>query len=143
MKGCFIEIINSSADEDNFITEKNIDAIHRLPAKRGPKPVIVRFATRKLRNKVIALYSSINDVDHSRFGIQEGNKLYINENLSPKMKTLAYFGRVLKREKKIFKTASDYGQLKVKVNEGGKWNKIYHERDLEDLIPGFKASEYE
>ena len=124
------------------LAESEIEACHRLPSKRGPKPVILRFANRKRRDEIFALNPSINEYDHSRFGIVKNvQKLYINDSLSPKMRALHYYGRRLRRENYVVKTVSDRGLLKIKVTERGPWKKIRHELDITELFPDFDLDE--
>ena len=132
-----VSIINLSLEDENPLKSTDFDACHRLPAKNGPKPVIVRFVSRKRRNEVYAVRDDLNNHNHARFGVEEGQRLYINQNLSPVMKKLAYYGRKLKRENVIVKTASDYGMLKIKIKERGRWIKIKHEFDLRSYFPNF------
>ena len=108
-----IEILNN-AFEDDPITSSEIDAIHCLPICGKTKPIIIRFSGRKRRDDVLECGREINKYELNRFGIDKQNKMYINENLSPYMKTLAYYCRKLRREKL---TRSENGNIKIKLRE--------------------------
>ena len=124
--------------EDEPITPSEIDAIHRLPSRGKTGPIIVRFTGRKRRDKVLERGREINNYDLKRVGIDNQNKIYINEDLSPYMKKLAYFCRKLRKEKIIAKTKSEYGIIKIKIREDDhRWKKITHEQDLMDIFPDY------
>ena len=63
-------------------------------------------------------------------------RLYINQNLSPKFKTLTY--RCLKRSGEVKQWIYDNGKQKIKVTERGKWKKIRHEEDIVAIFPNYK-----
>ena len=116
------------------IDPREIDACHRLPSK-GTKTTIIRFMTRKRCDEVKENRNRLKDVDLRPYGFEETRKLYINDNLSPHFKSVAYHCRCLKREEKI-----DQGFVKIKRPEKG-WTKIKHEQNLFDLFPDYFSDE--
>ena len=100
LESTVINILNNGTEEDNPLRKDEIDAIHRLPSRGDFKPVIIRFSGRKRRDEIIELNYTINDHDLAPYGIE--NKIYINDSLSPKMKTLHYHARQLRRQQKKF-----------------------------------------
>ena len=139
LENTIVTILNECMPEQGTnICSSDIEACHRLPAKNGPKPVIVRFHSRKIRNTAFELRRSINNFDHSRFGIEENDKLWVNDNLSPMMKKLHFYARKLKRANKISRMTSDYGLLKIKIKERDNWKRILHPDDFVGMFPNFK-----
>ena len=116
-----------------------IAACHRLPSRNGgPKPVILRFVCRKRRNETLLNGGKGINVYNNYFGLENNNgitKIYINENISPYFKTIAYHCRQLLRSGKIFKSKSEYGITKIKITEDSNWTKINHDNVLMDLFP--------
>ena len=87
--------------------------LSRLPSRGDSKPVLV---SRKRRDEITELNYTIDDFDLSIYEIE--NKIYINDSLSPKMKTLHYHARQHRRQQKIYKSSTENGMLKTKLNEG-------------------------
>ena len=84
-----LELLNKIVDKE--ITSAEIDACHRLPIKNNrPKPVIMSFVNRKRCDELMDIGPQINESNLTRFGIAENHKIYINHNLSSKMKFLSY-----------------------------------------------------
>ena len=134
-----INILNNIVNDP--ISPEEVDACHRLPGAGKSKPVIMRFIYRKRRDELVSNGPQLNDQiikeNLGRFGIH-GNKLYVNENLSPNFKSLTYHCRCLKRSGEIKKWIYDNGKLKIKVLDHGKWVKIRHEEDITAIFPKYK-----
>ena len=65
LENACIAILNSGLEDDDQINHLDVEACHRLFAREGPKPVIIRFASRKTRIKVFDARRSIHVADHS------------------------------------------------------------------------------
>ena len=130
-----VEILNNIVEVPINLSE--IEACHRLPSRNGPKPVIIRFLCRKRRNEVMENASNVNNHDLTKFGMENNQKIYINNNLSPKMKELSYYCRRLRRDGKLKKITFDNAKLKIKITENGQWKRISHEDDIIFYFPDF------
>ena len=85
-------IIKQNSCYTNYVC-RNCCVSSFLPTREGTKPVIIRFLGRRRRDGSISKRNKFNEIDLSDHGIR---KLYVNENLSPFMKNLAYHCRKLK-----------------------------------------------
>ena len=135
-----INLFNRNLEDDDELDEKEIDAIHRLPAKEGKvKPVVMRLVSRKRRDQLLKSGRELTNMNLSFLGIKaDDDKIYVNEHFSPDIKTFSYFCRKLRREHKIFKFNTENGQIKIKLKENDKWwKKIKHEQDLVNIFPKY------
>ena len=65
--------------------------------------------------------------------------LYVHPNSCPYYAHLAWKCRKLKRSGLIFSTwQTQTGTVVLKLSEGSRYQKIYHEDDLDVLFPGFE-----
>lgn len=130
------------------IKTDNIDAIHRLPSKLSPKPIIVKFTNRWIRDKLWHAKSK-QTILASELGFPDSTaRVYINENLSPPKRYLAMRTRLEFKSKtcsvwtdkgRIFvskkrKTPPE-GQLEATGEQEGEVerNKIYNITSLNDF----------
>ena len=128
------------------IDECEIDTVHRLPSKNAPKPVIVRFVTRKT---VRALHDKkhklkyLKDLELDIDGLKEDSHIYIRANLSPYFNNLAYNCRSLKRKHliRMIKIGKD-GKLSVQKIDGS-FVQVSHESDLTKNFPLFENFNFE
>ena len=72
----------------------------------------------------------------TRLGFPNGTRLFIRDNLSPNMKTLAYNARLLKQEEIIEDTWFWNAAVRMKV--GDKYYKVTHETDLHKMFHDFE-----
>ena len=99
LKSVVADLLNRIVDRQ--IREDDIEAVHRLFSKRQPQPTIVRMR----RNLIDEVKSK--DAKSKLKGISKlmkfplGTQIYINDNLSPSMKNLAYNARLLKTHKLV------------------------------------------
>ena len=132
-KNC-IKIINEIVESPLNSTE--INACHRLPG-RGNKPIIMQFTGRKRRSDIIKNSRKARNINSTRLGLPEGNKIYINPNLSPYFKQIAFYCRRLRLENLISKVETDIND-KIKIKMENHWHKISHINTLYDLFPDFE-----
>ena len=72
------------------ISTDDISNSHRLPVSTKPEknddltstPIIVRFVSRDVRNKIYANRKLTRQLDMKKFGIKDTTNLFINENLT-------------------------------------------------------------
>ena len=106
------------------ITPKDVEACHRLPSKRGPKPVIIRMMSRKRTEEIIMNREKTKNIDVTKFNFADNNKIYINDNLSPHFKMIAYYCRLLKRKNLITKFKYADTCFKIPITSGNGWTRI-------------------
>ena len=93
------------------VVEQDISAAHRLPVKNSggsgatslPPPIIVRFSTLRIRDKVYAARKSLKDLS-----------IYINEHLCPEAKFLFNKARDLLKQKRLSNVWTFNGNVFVK-----------------------------
>ena len=139
LENTILEILNINSLTSEEITNFDIEACHRLPGKRGyPKPVIIKFLCRKVRDEILFNRENLYDIDLSKYGYDEDkNTLYINDNLSPHSKNIKYHCRNLRRDGIIKIYTFEHCNFKIKFVEGDRWYKINHEDDLYSLFPEY------
>ena len=112
-----VALANDVLQLDPKLEEKDIDISHRLPKPRSakeeePRPVIVRFMTRKDRRRVITERSKLKK--HNK---DNGTKIYINEDLTTYRAGLFRTVRKLLAQKH-FNTAWTFnGNIKVTTRD--------------------------
>ena len=79
---------------------EDIESIHRLPAKTGIKPTIIKFLSRKtaensLENK--GKLKHLKDLNIDINGLNDDSHIYLRPSLSPYYRKIAYNCRILKR----------------------------------------------
>ena len=122
---------------DTFeITEADIEACHRLPGKSNPKVTIVRmkrnhlFEARLKKKKLKDVPAALN--------LPEGTKIFLNDNLSKNMKSLAYNARLLKSEGLIADCWFFNAAVRLKLNDET-IVKVTHELDLYKRFAQFQG----
>lgn len=124
-----MEVINLAQQCNVTLQRNDIDAIHRIPMKssasRGPKPIIVEFARRKVRDQ---LYLNRNA---KQLKDGKGRRVYINESLSPFFKDLLW--KVKQVAKPLGYQICTYANMKIIVRKvkGSKAIILRSEEDLE------------
>ena len=127
------------------IEDYEIDTIHRLNSKRSPKPVIVRFVSRKT---VRALHDNKNklkylaDLNLDIAGLNDESKIFIRASQCSYYKNLSYNCRMLKREglvSRVF-TGKD-GRVSIKRQDGSHLN-VTHESELVSNFPDFDRFDF-
>ena len=127
-----VKIFNDITNEN--ITEKDIEACHRLASKKSPKPTIVR-ASRNLLDKVRKNKKSLKDIA-GRLDYPQGTYAYVNENLSPSMRSIHFNARKLKKAGIIDDTWFTNAAVRMKL-KNGQQVVATHEVDLYEVSPSF------
>ena len=126
---------------DVNVDSRDIETCHRLPSKTSPKTTIIKFVNRKVCEEAHPNKKKLDSCDKSSIGISDDVKIYINENLCPYYKKLAWKCRVLRREKVVINNWTRNGIVHIRISEGDKYKKIFHESDLTALFPDFEFDE--
>ena len=112
---------------------EQIEACHRINAKS--QTTILKFKNRKTRDRILKNRKEISAIDPNLLGLGS-TKIYVNSNLTPMHKTLAFNCRKLKRDKYIHDTWTFDGNVKIR-GEDDKIHNINHEMDLYRLFPEY------
>ena len=119
------------------ISTGDIEAVHRLFSKREPHPTIVRMKRNlleEIRSK--AAKEKLKGIGRT-MGCLNGSKIYINDNLSPNMRNLAFQARLLKANNVITDTWFSNAAVRIRRKPGDRPIKIVHEEDLFLAFPDF------
>ena len=93
------------------VNERDIAACHRLGNKHE---TILRFVNRKDAEDSLYNRNKLKDLNGETVGLAEGKvDIYINPSLSPYMKKLAFYCRVLQRQNFVAKVTSYKGVVKI------------------------------
>ncbi|XP_070548885.1 uncharacterized protein [Ptychodera flava] len=89
------------------ISDSDIDIAHRTKAadqssatssRARPRPIIVRFTTRKARNSIYDNRRKLKGTTARDFGLDSTSKIFINENLLPATRQLLYKVNISRKE---------------------------------------------
>ena len=121
------QIVGFLQDNDIPIDKSQISACHTLPASTAgsPKPVVIRFVSRKSKTAVLKNSKNLRDLDIVP-------KVYINEHLTHKNAEIAKKARQLRRQKKIENTWTRNCKVFVKVKIGGN-SKVMAIKSIDEL----------
>ena len=135
------ELLNHVADSD--ITVNDLEAVHRLYSKANPKPTIVRLK----RNLIDELKSKEAKKKlgqaATRMEFPKGTRIFINDNLSPNMRSLAFNARQLKKDNVIAETWFSNAAVRIKREPNSKPFKVTHEKDLVDAFPNYAGFNFD
>lgn len=113
------QIVNFLQDRDIEIHHKDISICHTLPSKTEKFKPVVKFISRKARNKVIMQARKL-----------QGTRIFINEHLTKRNGAIAREAPLFKKQQKIVSTWTKNGNIWIKVKETSQAKVI---RDLKDL----------
>ena len=135
LRGVVARLLNHLAYSD--ITVADIEASHRLYSKTTPHPTIVRLK-RNLIEEVKSKEAKAKLKDIAlKMSFPRGTRIYINDNQSPNMRSLAYNARLLKNSGLISDTWFSNAAVRIKRTPDSRTLKITHEKDLVDAFPAF------
>ena len=119
---------------------ENIEACHRLRSKVVPKPTIIQ-TKRAIVEQIFEKRKKLAEVA-IRAELPERTKVYVNNNLCPKLKDLAYNCRRLKRDHIISDTWSFNGEVKIK-HLNRKIEEVSQELDLFKEFPEYQSFSFD
>ena len=118
------------------IQRSDIDVIHRLPGKDNkPRPVIARLVRRSVRDALLKERFKLANVKTHQLDINvnEQNKIFINENLTPDRRKLFYLTRQKKDEKDYKFAWIRNGLIFLRKTENSEVIKVTCMDDLDEL----------
>lgn len=116
------------------ITEEEIEVAHRIPTKNThkPKPIIVQFRSRKIRDKIVAdRKKTITQREVVVNGTSD--RVFINENLSPYFKDLLWKAKNRAKELQYRFVWFSRGKVLMRKEEGKNVFEVKTEEDLAKL----------
>ena len=132
LKTTVVKIVNSISPTK--IDVNDVEAVHRLPSKRNPQPVIVRMK----RNHIDSVHSNRKKLKNVVESLDlQGSGIYVNHNLSPNMKSIEFNARKLLKDGLI--SGAWFSNMSVRVKcLNGKVLSIGHEFELYENFPGYE-----
>ena len=133
-----LKILNTIKDQE--VSSSGVAACHRIGKNND---TILRFVNRKDADDCLTNRAKLRNFDREAVGLDADVNIYVNENLSPYMRKLSYYCRVLKRKSLIDKVTTFKGIIKITRTVGeGEYrqkltNVIGHKSDIEKLFPNF------
>ncbi|XP_077989956.1 uncharacterized protein LOC144444419 [Glandiceps talaboti] len=128
-----VAVLQRVADD---ITPEDIEVTHRIGRKDNrernprPRPIIVKFSSRRKRDKVYKQRKNIRNTTTDMIGYRSKNNIYINENLTPLKRNLLKEVND-KRKKSGYKFLWTHnGNIYVKKEQGTASVFIRNEDDL-------------
>lgn len=113
------------------VTPDDLQACHRLKRKDR---VIVKFSSRKLKNKIVKDRKKLNEKGRDLTNLKFSGKLFVSESMCKENQDLFYICRQLKTAKKIHATWFYNNVINMKLHENDRPTKIYHKCDIEELL---------
>ena len=127
-----LNITNMASDNLNLddIEEEDVLRTWRLGREciNKPRDLIVQFSTREKRNEFY------QQCKKTKVKAENGNSLYINEDLTALRSKLFFDTRKLVKASKIHSTWTQRGNIMVKADEDAKPRAIYNHHELKSLL---------
>ena len=92
---------------------------------------------RKKCDEILKKKKILKSVKGSTIGFTNDTVLYAHENMCPYYSHLSWKGRQLKRVNLIHATWFQHGTVVVKTDENGRYEKVFHNEDLDSMFPDF------
>jgi len=91
------------------VSPSDISICHRLPSRNttAPRPVIVRFANRKMKSRILAQRNEL-----------KGSNIYMNEHLTKRTSDMFAKARKLVKDRVLLGAWTTNGRLTIKVQDG-------------------------
>ena len=113
------------------VNPNDIQACHRMKKKDR---VIVKFSNRKLKQNVMKNRKLLGAKSLDLTRLKFSGKLFISDSMCLENQQLAYLCRQLKNAKKIHSTWFFNNVLNIKLTDVSEAKKIFHKKDIEDLL---------
>lgn len=105
------------------ISEGDIHSGYRIPSKSGPRPIVVTFASKMVRDRVYALRKALHK--------DRTSKIYINEHLTKPNSEIFARARKLVKDKKLLSAWTWNGHVYLKRGENSGPTRVQNLLDLE------------
>ncbi|XP_034248409.1 uncharacterized protein LOC117649620 [Thrips palmi] len=129
-----IQDLETTPETETLCYQTDIEAAHRIPTQRPgvPKPIVVELRSRKIREEILRKKKQkevFNDVIYSG----EGGKVFIMEQVSPKIGYLKYKAKQLANRHNWKFVWIKNGKLFARKGENSPVVKIVTEENLEAI----------
>ena len=113
----------------------DIEISHKLKRRNGMTPIIVKFASHKVKSKLYKARTNLKSVKISDIypTTRKQNRIFINENLTPYRADLVKQANEMKSDGLLSSVWSLDGKIYVKTSPEGNPVRIYSENDLDKL----------
>ena len=131
---------------DSGVCDADVDITHRVgpttptdsahaTSARRPRSILVRFSSRRVRNKIYDQRKSLKEVKLADLGLgfRETTNVFINENLTPEMKQLLYKANIARKNKSHRFLWTQNGKILVKKSPDAPAVLIATEADLSKI----------
>ena len=105
------------------ISENDIQSSYRIPSKSGPRPIVVSFTSKMVRDRVYALRKSLHK--------DRSSKIFINEHLTKPNSEIFARARKLVKDKKLSSAWTWNGHVYFKKGENSGPIRVHNLLDLE------------
>ncbi|XP_077977115.1 uncharacterized protein LOC144432723 [Glandiceps talaboti] len=126
------------------ITTDHLEVTHRIGrtthhdgnvrGKHQPRPIIVKFSGRKIRDQVFNNKKKMKNVTTRDLGYTERNLIFINENLTPKMRNLLKLVNNKRKTESYRYLWTRNGHIHVKKSDTSNVVTIRNESDLVKIV---------
>ena len=110
---------------------------------QSPKDYIIRLVNRWYDKKALINRKKLDSIDNAKCNFDGRTKIFINENLSPANKSIAYNYSKLRQAKITNSSYSRDAIICIKNTVNSKPEKIYHMKVLHDLFLNFFSNDEE
>ena len=113
----------------------DIEISHKLKRRNGMTPIIVKFASHKVKSKLYKARTNLKSVKISDLypATRKQNRIFINENLTPFRADLVKQANEMKSDGLLSSVWTLDGKIYVKTSPEGNPVRIYSENDLDKL----------
>ena len=141
-------VINLCKELNLVIDPDKISIAHRLKkskfAKKGPRPIIVKFSNKELCKEVLNLRKACKEISQWAFD-KKASKIFINESLTPEKRKLLYetkqsVNKHLTTKHGIIYVWTYRGDVYIRKNaDGAPKIRVNSELDLYNIVNGFTS----
>lgn len=127
-----LTVIARKLEVNNF-SGHEVEAIHRLPTRNQgskPRPIVVQFLRRNVRDTFIEKCKRVILCNKDIIATPNGDRIYINEHLTPANKHLLWMAREAKRNLHFKYLWTNKGTIYLRKNDNAPALKILSEDDL-------------
>lgn len=122
-----LELFNKISVAIDFVTDtgSNLPILERLPIKNKTtgeimqsRTVLIHFAQRRNKQIFYSCYLNKMPLDPTKFGLPEGKRIVIGENLTKRNAQIFQRAQMLKKESKIAQTFTEDGIVIIRLKRG-------------------------
>ncbi|CAB3224580.1 unnamed protein product [Arctia plantaginis] len=134
------EIVSKLGEKINYkITKQQINFITRVPSLQNDhlKPIVVNFCNRYVKENFVAaarLESKTSPLSTAKIGLQGNHKIYVNDHLTLKNKTLLSKTKKAAAEKNFQYVWVKYAKIHVRKTDTSPVFIVNSERDIAKMV---------